>query len=133
MIYPSSNLSLKGGWGGNLLSLPACSSCNTAVLRAELRLGTQRAATGVQGGTDLFLSSAPSAFLPSPPHFSFPLPLALQGAWSPSQLLETPAQACHEFEDSWILERKAAHAGICLCTCHDTPKETTHLKISFLF
>ncbi|KAF4010176.1 hypothetical protein G4228_001407 [Cervus hanglu yarkandensis] len=44
------------------------------------------------------------------------------GAWSPSQLLETPAQASHEFEDSWILERKAALAGVCLCTCHDTPK-----------
>ena len=88
MIYPSSNLSLKGGWGGNLLSLPACSTCNTAVLRAELRLGTLRAATGVQGGTDLFLSSAPSAFHPLPTSLSLSLlpsrgPGAPASCWKP--------------------------------------------------
>lgn len=68
---------------------------------------------------------------PLPPQFS--LPLALQGAWSPSQLLETSVQACHEFEDSWILERKAAQAGAGVCVPAMSPQnETTHLRISFL-
>lgn len=87
MIYPSSNLSLKGGRGG-IYSLPACSTCYTAILTAELRLGTLRAATGVQGGTDLFLSSSPSAFHPLPTSLSLSLlpsrgPGAPASCWKP--------------------------------------------------
>lgn len=111
MIYPSSNLSLKCG-GGFALSLLASSTCYTTTFRAERRLGTLREATCVQGCTDLFPSSAPREL--SPCSLSS-LPLALQGAWSANQLLETSAQACHESEDSWILERKATHVGVYVC------------------
>lgn len=109
----------------------AYSTCYTTTLRAEMRLGTLRVAICVQGCTDLFLSSAP--WVSPPLVLSLSLPLALQGAWSPSQLLETSVQACHEFEDNWILEQEAIHAGVCICVPAMSPQnETTHLKISFL-
>lgn len=127
MIYPSSNLFLKRGVEFTL-SL-ACSTCYTTTLGAEMSLGTLRAATRVQGCTDLFLSSAPWV---SPPLFLFlSLPFALQGAWSPSQLLETSVQACHELEDNWILEGIAIHASVCVCEPVTSPQnETIHLKTS---
>ena len=90
MIYPSSNLSLKRrwGWGGDLLSLPASFACYTATLRAELRMGTLRAATCIQGCTDLLLSSDPSVFHPFPSSLSLSLlpsrgPGAPASCWKP--------------------------------------------------
>lgn len=97
MIYPSSNLPLMGG---GIYSFFGLFYVLHTTFREELRLGTLNSYC-VKGCTDSSLAQPPG----SPhPQFSLPLPLALQGAWSPSQLVETSVQACHEFEDSWILE-----------------------------